>query len=175
MDRTLNQLQIPQHSILCGDFNAHHSLWNSAVHQQIRCDVLVEWFTANNCDIVNQPYIPTYNYRHGSGSSVFDLTLATQDIFDRLVDWAVDENAHTGSDHEVVRFSLILDTDNLVHSPMSNKYNWQTADWIFFESTLKQQMAEASSTFTSYLTSGTTDSLDQAALILRDSILHSLQ
>ena len=42
MDRTLSQLQIPQHSILCGDFNAHHSLWNSAVHQQIRGDVLVE-------------------------------------------------------------------------------------------------------------------------------------
>src|SRR5437588_11626657 len=42
MDRTLNQLQIPQHSILCGDFNAHYSLWNSAVHQQIRGDVLVE-------------------------------------------------------------------------------------------------------------------------------------
>src|SRR5437588_13111386 len=39
---------------------------------------------------------------------------------------------------------------------------------------LKQLMAESSSTFTSYLTSGTTDSLDQAALILRDSILHSL-
>ena len=174
MDRTLNQLQIPQHSILCGDFNAHHSLWNSAVHQQIRGDVLVEWFTANNCDLVNQPDIPTYNYRHGSGSSVLDLTLATQDIFDRVVDWAVDEDAHTGSDHEVVRFSLVLDTDNLVHSPMSNKYNWQKADWTSFESTLKHLMAESSSTFTSYLTSGTTNSLDQAALILRDSILHSL-
>ena len=28
MDRTLHQLHIPQHSILCGDCNAHHHLWN---------------------------------------------------------------------------------------------------------------------------------------------------
>src|SRR5205807_10489665 len=116
-----NHLQIPRHSILCGDFDAHHSLWNSAFQQQIRGDVLVEWFTANNCDLVNQPDISTYNYRHGSGSSVLDLTLATQDIFNRVVDWAVDECARTGSDHQVVRFSLDLDTDNLVRSSMINK------------------------------------------------------
>ena len=174
MDRTLHQLHITSHSILCGDFNAHHSLWNSAVQQQIRGDVLVDWFRANNCDIVNQPDISTYNHRQGSGTSILDLTLATQDIFDRVVDWAVDDNAHTGSDHEVVRFTLVLDTDNLIPSPMSNKYNWQKADWDSFNTTLKSQMAESSTSFYSHLTCGTTDSLDQAAVILRDCILNSL-
>ena len=57
MDRMLHLLHIPQHSILCGDFNAHHNLWNSAVQHQIRGDVLVEWFRANNCDLVNHPDI----------------------------------------------------------------------------------------------------------------------
>ena len=108
MDRMLHLLHIPQHSILCGHFNAHHSLWNSAVHHHIRGDVLVEWFRANNCDLVNQPDISTYNNRHGSGSSILDLKLATQDIFDRVVDWTVDHDAHTGSDHEVVIIIIIM-------------------------------------------------------------------
>ena len=102
MDRTLHLLHIPQHSILCGDFNAYYSLWNSAVQQQIRGDVLVEWFRANKCDLVNQPDIPTYTYGQGTGSSILDLTLTTEDLFDRVVDWTVDEDAHTGSDHEVI-------------------------------------------------------------------------
>ena len=173
MDRTLHLLHIPQHSILCGDFNAHHSLWNSAVQQQIRGDVLVEWFRANKCDLVNQPDIPTYNYRQGTGSSILDLTLTTEDLFDRVVDWTVDEDAHTGSDHEVVRFTLVLDTDSLVPSPMSNKYNWQKADWEGFRTTLYTLMDKSTSSFYNLLESGSTDDLDKAALLLRDLIHQS--
>jgi len=86
----------------------------------------------------------------------------------------VGDDAHTSSDHEVVRFTLVLDTDKLVPSPMSNKYNRHKIDWNSFNTTLQSLMAESSSSLYSYLTSGTTTSLDQAALILRDSILNSL-
>jgi len=136
MDRSLQYIHLPPSTILCGDFNAHHSWWNSDIEQQIRGDVLVDWFRANKSDLVNHPDISTYHYRQGTGASILDLTLATCDIYDRLVNWVVDEQAHTGSDHEVVRFTLVYDTNNLIPSPMSNKYNWQKTDWESFNKTL---------------------------------------
>ncbi|CUS08851.1 unnamed protein product [Tuber aestivum] len=174
MDRTLQYLQLPPSSILCGDFNAHHSWSNPGVEQQIRGDILVDWFRANRCDLVNGADTPTYNYTHGNRTSILDLTLATPDIFERLIDWAVDQDAHTGSDHEVVRFSLVLNTDTLVPSPMSNKFNWQVADWESFQKTLQELMAKSSPIFIPLVDDGTAESLDQAASILTDSIHQSL-
>jgi len=175
MDRTLQYIQLSPSSILCGDFNAHHSWCNSDIQQQIRGDdVLVDWFRANKCDLVNHPDIPTSNYRQGTGTSILDLTLATCDIYERLVDWAVDEQAHTGSDHEVVRFTLVYDTDNLIPSPMSNKCNWQKADWESFNKTLYTLMHKSTATFYTLLESATTDDLDKATLILTGLIHQSV-
>ena len=151
MDRTLQYIQLPPSSILCGDFNAHHRWWNSDIQQQIRDDVLVDWFRSKKCDLVNHPDIPTYNYRQRTGTSILDLTVATCDIYKRLLDWAVDEQAHTGSDHEVVRFTLVYDTENLIPSPMSNKYNWQKADWKSFNKTLYTLMDKSFFSFFSFI------------------------
>jgi hypothetical protein len=74
----------------------------------------------------------------------------------------------------VVRFTLVYDTDNLIPSPMSNKYNWEKADWESFRNTLYTTMAKSTLTFNTLLQSATTDDLDNAALLLRDSIHQSL-
>ena len=73
--------------------------------------------------------------RHsGSSSSVIDLTFANSKIENAITNWAIDENAVTGSDHEVIRFELIASFNNLTsHAPaLANKYNCNKADWNKF-------------------------------------------
>ena len=65
--------------------------------------------------------------------SVIDLTFISQKIENRLINWAVDENESTGSDHEIIRFDLITSFKNLVSNlNTSSKHNLNKVNWEDF-------------------------------------------
>ena len=50
-----------------------------------------------------------------------------------MINWTVDENESTGSDHQSIRFDLITSLKNLVStSNTSSKYNLNKANWEEF-------------------------------------------
>ena len=120
--------------IVCGDFNAHHNWWNSKIQHAIRSENLVKWLKINKCSLINTPDLCTFYAHSGSSSSVIDLTFANSKIENAITNWAIDENAVTGSDHEVIRFELIASFKNLTShaTALSNKYNCNKADWNKF-------------------------------------------
>jgi hypothetical protein len=49
--------------------------------------------------------------------SIIDLTFAIIEIESKIDNWYIAEEAYTGSDHEVIRFSINKDSeDNLINS-----------------------------------------------------------
>ena len=42
VERKLSTVELSARAIICGDFNAHHSWWNSRVNNPVRADALVQ-------------------------------------------------------------------------------------------------------------------------------------
>ena len=120
--------------VICGDFNAHHSWWNSKIQNAFRSENLVKWLKLNKCSLINTPDLYTFFAHSGNSSSIIDLTFANFKIENAITNWSIDENAVTGSDHEVIRFELIASFKNLTShaTALSNKYNCNKADWDKF-------------------------------------------
>jgi hypothetical protein len=101
--RTIAPLPLPRICVITGDLNAHHGLWNSLVQEPKRADELVTLIENRDWVLVSVPDEARYHFKNGKGSSVLDLTLASPEV----INWAIDTDQATGSDHEVIPFQVI--------------------------------------------------------------------
>ena len=70
--------------------------------------------------------------------SILDLVFVTPRIYPFIIDWGIPEHLQTGLDHELIRFSVLTNTSELVENPLTqNLYNLEKADWTRFATTLK--------------------------------------
>ena len=131
-------LKSEQKVIIAGDFNAHHSWWNAKISNPIRTKALINWVNLHKCDLVNTPVIDTYHSYSGQSSSVLDLAFASENMRNHIKNWHIDENADTGSDHEVILFTIVTEKVNLVENSLNAPYNLQKADWKGFDEHLQK-------------------------------------
>ena len=121
IDRIIPKLSFNANDKLinCGDFNAHHEWWNSNVRNPVRSTNLIQWVKQLDCDLLN---IPNH---FGNSKSVIDLTFASRNIENSIVNWNVDNNATIGSDHEVINFEILTSIENFTNraTSISQKYN----------------------------------------------------
>ena len=136
IERILQQITLPERTILAGDFNAHHLWWNSKARRSIRHQTLIEILEEGDFDLINEEDTPTYHYTNGS--SVLDLAFCTPTITPMISNWAVDEDNPTSSDHELIRFEISSDSDEQILPPTTERWNWKKADWDAFSKTLKE-------------------------------------
>ena len=61
-----------------------------------------------------------------------------------LINWKINKDKVTDSDHETILFSINIDSDNLVENSIyNNQYNFEKADWkIFAEKLILQSNKE---------------------------------
>ncbi|KAF8241516.1 DNase I-like protein [Wilcoxina mikolae CBS 423.85] len=100
--RSFTNIPLPERYIIAGDMNAHHSWWNSQTKTPKRADEIVQIMETNNFSLLNEPDTPIYYYRTGKGTSIIDLAFTSQAIHDSVINWAVEDNASTGSDHATI-------------------------------------------------------------------------
>src|SRR4030095_2216478 len=84
IERSLQNLQLSKETLIVGDFNTHHSWWNSSIINSIRADSLVAWLDQFNCELINEADISTCTR---STNSVIDLAFATQNLYQLISDW----------------------------------------------------------------------------------------
>lgn len=173
--RTLINTPIPDRCIIAGDMNAHHPLWNSAVRSPKRAQELVSLMEENNLVLLNKMDKPTYHFRTGKGTSVLDLCFVTPCLEDVAVNWAVDKNACTGSDHETIRFQLLSQDSAVDNTPILYKYNWDKTDWTLFNTHLQSRATETATTWQQLHQHPSTANLDRSAEFLRDLLLECTQ
>jgi hypothetical protein len=80
--RSLQNIIPNKNTILCGDFNAHHSWWNSAVSESDsrKAASLVKWLEKHEFDLQNELDIGTFHKDNLIRNSVIDLVFSTQNI-----------------------------------------------------------------------------------------------
>ena len=50
-----------------------------------------------------------------------------------ILNWEIDKDKVSDSDHELILFSINIDSDNLVENSIYNsQYNFEKADWKIF-------------------------------------------
>src|SRR6266705_2893381 len=174
MERCVCTIPLPDKAIAVGDFNAHHQWWNSSIRTPKRADNIITWTDAHNLQLLNEEDIPTYNYRNGTGTSVLDLTFATPTSTESITSWAVDDEATTGSDHEVIRFEHTIATlEDTVPHPACQQFNFRKADWNHFSTSLSNLAQDAVQHMKQHLEQTTDSGLEEAATILRDTLLQA--
>ena len=142
-DQILSDLKINSNLIICDNFNAHHSWWNSNIVNFIRTNNLLKWINKHQCNLINisNKYTFIWNSKHFS-KTVIDLTFANLNIENLIINWCVDSES-TESDHETIRFDLLTDMrSNLSNQEaieISHHYNVDKADWEKFDQYLQNQ------------------------------------
>ncbi len=130
-------------TIITGDWNICHPLWDSGVTSACpRTHETLEWINGNGFTLCNEPFIPTREDTLGH-SSVIDLTFknTTANGGNIIKNHYVDTSIGTLSDHHVIVFQ-VGDQDRMVLNPTSNCLNWKHADEEDFKRTLKDVLED---------------------------------
>lgn len=135
IDRALTSFHPTRHTIIAGDFNAHHSWWNTDVTTPVRATALVDWLQHHGLELLNNPDQATF-YRNGMvNRSIIDLVFVTPSLYQRQMSWDIDTAIASGSDHEIISFSI--PRGEWVDNPLTTSpYNLQKADWELFSKKL---------------------------------------
>ncbi len=174
IERCVANISLPDRAIAVGDFNAHHQWWNSNVRNQKRADSIISWTDTYHLQLLNEEDTPTYHYRNGTGTSVLDLTFATPSSTEFITSWAVDDEATTGSDHEVIRFEYTTAAiEDTVTHPVCQQFNFKKADWNLFSTSLSNLALDAARRMKQHTQYPTEPGLEEAATILRDTLLQA--
>src|SRR4030095_14651400 len=134
--RSLQYLVPDKRTIISGDFNAHHSWWNSKISSPTRCEELTPWLGKYGFELKNAKDIATFHRKNAYNHSIIDLTFATKDI-ESQVEWYIEEEACSGSHHEILRISIAIElTEYLIDPIKEDRYNLEKADWKKFKEIL---------------------------------------
>lgn len=169
VQRELLALKPQKYSIVCGDFNAHNPWWNSE-SQAIRSSDLVDWLLEYDFELLNKPDQSTFLRPNCKNNSVIDLTFISPELNTNQTEWFIDKEEDSGSDHELIKFSIDFRLENLVENPIhSSQYKLDKADWDKINKDLEKMKLE--SQFQWNITEYTAENLENEANKLEKLIL----
>jgi hypothetical protein len=96
-------------TIVAGDFNLHHPDWEETTSEpSAMARAMAEWLQDKSFSLLNVHNYPTFHHHNHQHHLVCDLTLVNTRATGRMLvsQWRVDEEACTGSDHVVIRFTI---------------------------------------------------------------------
>ena len=146
MQRSFQHIKSADNTVVCGDFNAHYSWWNSAVTDadSRKARTLVKWLKKHQFDLQNEPDVGTFYKNNLSRSSVIDLVFSTQNL-SQYMSWWKNSAHEIDSQHDMIFFSISAESDMLVeNSVYACQYNFEKADWksLYEEILVKQNNEE---------------------------------
>jgi hypothetical protein len=129
--RSLQNIISAKNAIICGDFNAHHSWWNSAVSDSDsrKATNLVKWLKSFHFNLQNEADIGTFHKNNLTRASVIDLVFSTENI-SQYISWWKDPEYDIDSQHDMIFFSVTRESELLVENPIYIcQYNFEKANW----------------------------------------------
>jgi hypothetical protein len=139
---SFTELPLNKPLLLAGDFNLHHTWWNSQATQQEKATAshLTQWLEARNSHLVNKPDIGTFFRSNLQKTSVIDLAFSSNFKSSFCDNWAL--LSSIGSDHELLSFSMFTGASELFSNPLFNPpFNLSKADWPLFQKSLSPKIA----------------------------------
>ena len=129
----MNQIP-PTGTLVVGDFNAHHNLWETG--RPTACpggNLLSEQLQNINLCILNDGSVTRFPDKSQGNPSAIDLLMCSPNLFQSMA-WNVLDDT-LGSDHRLISCIIHnLKPDKTVDTTAA--YNYEKADWTTFASTL---------------------------------------
>ena len=159
--------------IIAGDFNLHHPDWEDMTTEPIAtARALAEWLQDTSYSLLNVHNYPTFHHHNHIHHSVCDLTAANARAIGRSLvsHWRVDEEARTGSDHVVIRYTIAngrVATDNTVR----DRPNWKKANEEEYNKAFRAALDERREMMAGIMRRlrPTTREIDDAAAAIREA------
>ena len=175
-ERTINRcvvnIPLPDQTIAAGNFNAHYQWCNSNIRTPKCAEGIIAWVETHQLQLLNDEDIATYHYQNGTGTSILDLTFIKPISTESITSWAVDDEATSGSDHEIIRFEFsTLTIEDTATNPICPQFNFKKADWTQFHNTFRNLSPNALLQMQQHLLPLSDTGLEQASTILRDTLL----
>ena len=119
------------------DSNGHSPLWGPPLTTPNPVgETLEHLFLGLGLDVANDPTSPP-TFDDGHNESWIDLTLASHSCMEAIVDWHVDTDLYTGSDHRPIWFTIQSPSE---HSPCATSLAWREVDWTVFSQIVASAM-----------------------------------
>lgn len=132
------------HIIIGGDCNAKSPWWGCRLEDD-RGMLLSTFLAQYNLEVANSGSVATFSTARGeiTCESIVDVTIHSANLLGKVIDWKVDIDMVTLSDHRAITFTLAA-TNQLSHQrkPSTRIYNTKKADWVKFRRTLNHQLIE---------------------------------
>ena len=96
----IRELDSPEEVIVLGDFNLHHHLWSAAHRDESRganIQALLTTIEEFQLQLLTEHGTPTYRWK--GGETMIDLTFASEDIANHVVQCKIDREMDCDSDH----------------------------------------------------------------------------
>ena len=116
----------------------------------------------------------TYISHSDISQSVLDITFATLKIAENIVDWAINDEIVTKSDHEVIPFNLLSKNAQKVDSSLNALYIVQKANWNNFIKDLQLNCASAKLEMQTLSQSSNIENMKKMAIVLRLTIENAI-
>lgn len=141
----IEHLDVTKQWLIMGDFNAHHSLWQSDLVGGRQNSYLADIFTQANISLLNDGSITRIADRNDQKSSAIDLSLISPKLL-LLTCWCT-VNSPLGSDHLAIQV-LVNSSPKINHRLQSvSKYKFTDADWNKFQNHLSSAAVTFSDDF----------------------------
>lgn len=141
--RLENLMQTLSHKnlILCGDLNGRHTMWGDRVVNDRGIKVL-DLITSFGLEIANTGSNPTFvsNGKRSLRSSIIDLTLISMESNLDIIDWNLQGNITTLSDHVPITFTIGKFEAQPKARTSTYKYSVDPAKWEIFDQHLKREL-----------------------------------
>ena len=117
--------------IIAGDYNLHHSEWESRAKSSPETDEIVDWLHENDMMLITPPNQKTYQNKTN-----IDLVYGSVDLLHRIIFKRIDEDSL--SDHAIVEWDMSLFQQQEGDEKLTSvrRLNINKADWDKFDKEL---------------------------------------
>lgn len=138
-----NTILQPSHithpTLLLGDFNAHHPMWEGHSTTNPRGNEIAEWIDNQHLHLLNTPGVYTYLREDMVQGNTIDLSLATQPLAQKISNRTT---LYLGSDHEGIIIDIQSNQTTGIESPLQQaRYNTKKANWELFSKAFSKALA----------------------------------
>lgn len=178
IERLIEKYTPGKNTILGGDFNLHHTWWNSeANNSSSQANKTVQWLESHDMELLNEPDQPTFFRKNLKSLSVIDLDFISADLNNKYIVQSQIAEEVSGSDHEIIKITIELNEKQLIENPLhSNQYKLDNVDWDEINNHISQIIKEKYSWCLNENTAQITDSdLEAEAIKLKELIVEVIE
>ena len=116
----------------------------------------------------------TYTSLLDISQSILDLTFTTSKTAKNIVDWAINDEIMTRSNHKVIAFNVLSKNVQKVDNLLNTFYNVQKADWTNFIKNLQLNHASAKVKMQTLNQSLNIENMNKIIMLLRLTIENAI-